>query len=368
MQRYRTWLGLLLALALVLPVPLALVSAAPPTIVYFPPTGHNLGGAFLTYWRAHGGLPTFGYPLTEEFTEVSAEDGQPYQVQYFERARFEHHPENPAPWDVLLGHLGRALSAPLADKPAFAPVPAPVVPPGDEHAYFPETGHTLDQGFLAYWRRNGGLPLFGYPLSEEFMEVSPTDGRPYTVQYFERARFEWHPENVGTPYDVLLGHLGRQIAEARRVVTAAAPRAEGAPDYNEDLFATPTPTRKPTPRPGSGRTIEVNLSRQRLYAWQGDEVVFEVAISSGRAGFETPTGTFTVSRKVAVEDMRGADYFQPDVPWIMYFTSRGHAIHGVYWHNNFGTPMSHGCVGAPVPAARWLYDWGYVGLPIWIHY
>ena len=52
-------------------MPLTLVSAAPPTIVYFPPTGHNLGGTFLTYWRAHGALPTFGYPLMEEFIEES---------------------------------------------------------------------------------------------------------------------------------------------------------------------------------------------------------------------------------------------------------------------------------------------------------
>ena len=57
-------------------------------------------------------------------------------------------------------------------------------------------------------------------------------------------------------------------------------------------------------------------------------------------------------RNAAVEDLRGADYYQPDVPWIMYFTGAGHAVHGVYWHNNFGAPMSHGCVG----------------LPIWIHY
>ena len=79
---------------------------------------------------ARGGLAVFGYPLTEEFAEVSAEDGQPYTVQYFERARFEHHPEHAGTaYEVLLGHLGRALAAPLAGKPAFAPVPAPVVPP-----------------------------------------------------------------------------------------------------------------------------------------------------------------------------------------------------------------------------------------------
>ncbi len=67
-------------------------------------------------------------------------------------------------------------------------------------------------------------------------------------------------------------------------------------------------------------------------------------------------------------DLPGGAYYQPDVPWIMYFDNAGDAIHGVYWHNNFGIrPSSHGCVGAPVWAAKWLYDWGYVGLPVWIH-
>jgi hypothetical protein len=62
--------------------------------------------------------------------------------------------------------------------------------------------------FLEYWQRNGGLPQQGFPISEEFTEVSDLDGKPYRVQYFERAVFELHPENVGTPYEVLLSQLG----------------------------------------------------------------------------------------------------------------------------------------------------------------
>src|SRR5690606_15485474 len=79
--------------------------------------------------------------------------------------------------------------------PAFAPVPAPA----DGRAYFPETGHTLGGAFRDYWQRNGGLPVFGYPTSEEFVETG-ADGVPYTVQYFERHRFEFHPENAA-PYN-----------------------------------------------------------------------------------------------------------------------------------------------------------------------
>ncbi len=180
---------------------------------YFPETGHYLGFGFRNYWQAYGGLAVFGYPITEEFTEISPTDGKPYTVQYFERARFEYHPEYAGtPYEVLLGLLGRQLTKGRTD-PAFLPVPP--VPNTADRIYFPETGHTLSSGFKRYWEANGGLFVFGYPISEEFTEISPTDGKPYTVQYFERARFEYHPEYAGTPYEVLLGLLGTASLQAR---------------------------------------------------------------------------------------------------------------------------------------------------------
>src|SRR5262249_17023752 len=72
-------------------------------------------------------------------------------------------------------------------------------------SYFPETGHTLGGAFRDYWRSNGGLPAFGFALTEEFVQKAPDSPQGYTVQYFERQRFEYHPENAGTPYEVLLG-------------------------------------------------------------------------------------------------------------------------------------------------------------------
>ncbi len=79
-----------------------------PGMVYFPETGHNLGGRFLAYWQRNGDLAQFGFPLTDEVTQP-LEGGATYQVQYFERARFEYHPENQAPYDVLLGQFGRRI-------------------------------------------------------------------------------------------------------------------------------------------------------------------------------------------------------------------------------------------------------------------
>jgi N-acetyl-anhydromuramyl-L-alanine amidase AmpD len=172
---------------------------------YFPQTGHNLGAAFRDYWNAYGGLAQFGYPRTEEFPEQSRDDGKVYTVQYFERARFEYHPENAgSPYVVLLGLLGRDFHAP--DPPA-APLPG--------QSYFPQTGHNLGGVFRDYWNTHGGLFVSGYPISEAFTEVNPSDGRTYTVQYFERARYEYHPEYAGTPYVVLLGLLGDWVLQQR---------------------------------------------------------------------------------------------------------------------------------------------------------
>jgi spore germination protein YaaH len=177
--------------------------------VYFPETGHSLSGAFLRYWRTNGGLPIFGYPITEPFMELSPTDGKRYLVQYFERNRFEYHPENRPPNDVLLGLLGVQVTAGRTFPTVQVPTPSP------DTVYFPQVRHTLSSPFLSYWQRNGGLERFGYPISEPLMELNPTDGKTYLVQYMQRARFEYHPEYRGTDAEVLLGLLGRDVSPCK---------------------------------------------------------------------------------------------------------------------------------------------------------
>ena len=177
---------------------------------YFAETGHNVPGLFAAHWDASGGLPRFGYPLTEAFEEVSETDGGRYLTQYFERARFEYHPEYAGTdSEVLLGLLGAELSVGRRGEAPFRPI-KPFANSADR-VFFAETGHSLAYAFKDYWEAQGGLPMFGYPISEEFDELSQTDGQVYTVQYFERNRFEWHPEYAGTDSQVLLGHLAREI-------------------------------------------------------------------------------------------------------------------------------------------------------------
>ncbi len=167
------------------------------------PTGFRPSTRFAPYWQNNGGLPLFGYAISPERLETSQIDGKTYIVQWFERARFEWHPENEGtPYEVLLGLLGTEL----VRGRTFQPIPPPQ---GVEVVCVQATNHCVWGKFLERWRKLG-VPVVGLPLSDQFEERSPTDGKTYIVQYFERARFEWHPENQ-PPHDVLLGLLGRQL-------------------------------------------------------------------------------------------------------------------------------------------------------------
>ncbi|GIV96932.1 MAG: peptidase S8 [Herpetosiphonaceae bacterium] len=193
---------------------------ADPSIAYFPETGHTLRGAFKSFWEQNGGLEVFGFPISEEFSEQTAEGT--YIVQYFERERFEYHPENAPPYHVLLGRLGDTV---LLDQGRnwFT------FPKGQEVAgcrHFAETGHTVCEPFLSYWRNHGlqfdgqpgfseveSLALFGMPLSEPQMETNKA-GDTVLTQWFERARLEYHPNNP-PEYQVLLGLLGSELVDSR---------------------------------------------------------------------------------------------------------------------------------------------------------
>jgi hypothetical protein len=172
---------------------------------YFAQTGHFLRGLFLNYWETHGATDILGLPITEALTE----DG--LVVQYLERAILEWHPEisSDPRQQVLLTRLGATMTE--ARGLVFDRLPAGENTPNS--FFFPETGHNLANAFLTFWQRYGGLAVFGYPISEEVVEINQADGQPYVVQYFERNRFEWHPER-GPSENVLLGLLGVEYARS----------------------------------------------------------------------------------------------------------------------------------------------------------
>lgn len=190
------------------------IRAADENSQFFSETNHTISGKFLEYWRGNGGLAAYGYPITDAKNEVDPETGKTFLTQWFERNRFELHPENAGTkYEVLLGLLGKDLRREaLAVDPDFIKVTGGVgfSQPQSGQTYFPETGHFLRLGFLDYWTKNGGLERFGYPISEEHPELDPETAKPFMMQWFERARFEYHPENKA-PYDILLGLLGNQL-------------------------------------------------------------------------------------------------------------------------------------------------------------
>ncbi len=120
-------------------------------------------------------------------------------------------------------------------------------------------------------------------------------------------------------------------------------------------------------RQSGDRWIEIDLSNQRLYAWEGDTQVYAVIVSTGLDSSPTLPGTFAIQSMHREARMQGADYDVPDVPFTMYYDGN-YAIHGTYWHSQFGTQMSHGCVNVAVDHAEWLFYWADIGVPVHVHY
>jgi predicted secreted protein len=261
----------------------------------FTETGKCVGGRFLSYWRQNGGLAAFGYPLSDELTE----SGRP--VQYFERQRFELHAENAAPYDVQLGRLGDELLK-RQGVDWFALQKATSAPAGCR--LFAETGHTVcdrpgGPDFLRYWSSNGlvldgrsgaaprasrsyaeSLALFGLPLTEP---ISATlENKTVLVQWFERARFEWHPDNPAE-FRVLLGRLGAEL------LVAATPGNQG--DQTEPADKTLTNSdngASVTIKTGQTLAVRLDSNPSTGYGWQVRQADGAVLILQGEPQFIAP--------------------------------------------------------------------------------
>ncbi len=144
---------------------------------------------------------------------------------------------------------------------------------------------------------------------------------------------------------------------------------------------TPKPTKKPKNKNTSGgysfpgrprgvgpneRWIDVDLSSQRTYAYQGNDLKNTFVVSTGTWRYPTVKGTYKIYVKYKAADMSGPGYYLPKVPYVMYFY-RGYGLHGTYWHNNFGNPMSHGCINLTKNDAKWLFNFAKVGTVVNIH-
>jgi len=148
-----------------------------------------------------------------------------------------------------------------------------------------------------------------------------------------------------------LNNVNRVYAGQHLVI----PNRSGAP-----VPSAPPPGPSTPPSSSIGKEIVVVLHEQRVYAYENGKLVRSTLASTGIARYPTRVGQFRIYVKYLATLMTGPGYYLPNVPYTMYY-SGGYALHGTYWHSNFGRPMSHGCVNLPTTEARWLYEWAPVG-------
>ena len=206
------------------------------------------------------------------------------------------------------------------------------------------------------------------------------------VAHAQSGSFRGHIVEAGETMASIAAHHGisvadlareNQISEDAQLVPGqllrihnwdAPPASPDATGAEPSAPASSPSASSPAPDPqwleqlGGEKWIDIDLTTQTLTAYQGDVAVRTFIISSGGTGHETVTGSFRIWAKVSIQDMSGGSraagtyYYVPDVPWVQYFYA-DYSIHGADWHNDFGYPISHGCVNMRVDEARWLFEW-----------
>jgi hypothetical protein len=368
--------------------------------VFVPQTKHTIRGYMLDYWRAQGAASVYGNPVSEPYGAKSG-----YYSQAFEGAIFQFRPEflwtetpsmtlEPIGQEVLQSRTGqirrdgkrqggggdRRASA-WRTYGADSGVAQRAAANGG--TFNADSGHSVTGNFNDWYASHEGAWYLGAPLSQ------PVNERGMVVQYFEGAVL------MRTGNDrVLVAPVVREQAKTLRVQTAPVAQND-LPEYSETLLWTsenPNPLGDPN---ASGRKwIEISISQQTLWAYQGGTLISSTLVSTGLDPNTTEEGLFHVRYKLPTQDMAGttnadgevvalgqeaADnagvgtevgetpYVVQDVPNVMYFNLDAEALHGAYWHNNFGHKMSHGCVNLPLYFAAWLYGWAPLGTEVWVH-
>jgi hypothetical protein len=215
---------------------------------HFPKTGHYVCDKFLDFFETRGSLEIFGYPTTEAFIDPTHSG---LRVQYFQRARMEEHPYNQPPYDVQLGLLVDELGH------IYPPADQDELPDPDDasHHYFPETQHVVSYAFLDFFHDHGGLDIFGYPRSEMVYEEG------LVVQYFQRARMEWHHSRA-PGQQIVLTNMGERYIKR---------------------FDVPGDVELPLPPPARGETTETAPSRPPYRAF------LPLILASARPGTPPPS-------------------------------------------------------------------------------
>jgi len=179
---------------------------------------------------------------------------------------------------------------------------------------------------------------------------------------------EMNPAPTGTPIstDVVPAATAAGSGSGDQPSPTPLPTDTAAPGPTQYIPATPNPNAGSASQ-GTGHWIDVDLTHQMVYAYDGNTVVNSFLVSTGTWQYPTVTGQYHIYIKLRYKDMSGPGYYLPNVPFTMFFY-QGYALHGTYWHSNFGTPMSHGCVNLSIPDSEWVYNFSSVGTLVNVHY
>lgn len=359
--------------------------------VYVRQTRHTIRGMMLDYWRANGAAAVYGNPISEPFASPTG-----FYSQAFENGIFEYHPEYQGTNDPLvrLAPIGLSL---IADQTStlrrdrrrqagggdprssiwmsLDPNSSAARKAIDEGGTFDySTGHTITGAFADWYRSHEGAFYLGSPLSQAYRMSG------ITVQHFECGALMRQGDRVR------LAPIGRRGA-ALLGVDLSPVDGTGLQTFSESLFV-----RSGNPNPvgdqaAAGRKwLEVSVGQNRLWAYQGNELIHTTLVSTGLAPNHTERGVFHIWMKFEKQTMSGFEnntgevvglgdtpvpgatrWEVKDVPNVMYVNTDAEALHGAYWHNNFGRAMSHGCINLPLDVAAWMYGWAPIGTMVWVH-
>jgi hypothetical protein len=349
-----------------------------PRTVFVPTTGHTTDGLFLDLWRSQRDL--LGDPVTEELrsrTDFTATEDAGV-VQYYENVALVFLPDELPENQVQLLDLGRQSleEAKLAgtslalERALERTVCAPASAAACLNVF--TSGHTVRGPFLEHWQTGETATWLGIPLTEAFFAPDRT-----RIQYFENGILRQNDSGGVEPLP-----LGSIAAKRAKLDVEPIERPQDVPVYEEELFIPPpdaTPVEDanadwsfgPGPQQGAWKEVVVSVSAQTMWAYEEGEMVMSSLVSTGTAEVAettTPVGYHAVIAKFDAQTMEGTisgEYYRvEDVPYVMYFDNNGNAIHGTYWHSNFGAPMSHGCINLPMDIAAWMYGWADLGTAV----
>ncbi len=338
-----------------------------------------------------------------ENARISYHQGDHFKTRYWARLAADINPNIEEPWLWLaavssprasIAYLEKALSINPSSKRArdgmhwavkrlrLEPVPQPTAAPPARLRVSPIPAAAAARPIhkrgirLPWW-----IITIGLLVVITSALVSPAMG-------FDLSSFFSGPEVLVASHAQLAKASNTPTPTNTRTITPTA-TSTSTPTSTPTQTPTSTPTETPTPTPtpyptdtpyptgisdgnepprvgDDERWIDVDLSDQMTYAYEGNVLVNSFLVSTGTWLHPTVTGQFQIYVKYEYADMAGPGYYLPDVPYVMYFYD-GYGLHGTYWHSNFGTPMSHGCINLTIPDSEWLFYWADVGTLVNIH-